>query len=130
MTATLCSFIVLLIAAVKDLRDRIIPNWMSILIASLSISLPEGPALVGALVAVPLFMAGLLWGGIGGGDIKLVAALGLVFGFWTSLYGLVIALVVMMVYHLMRKLLKKRMDCYYPMVPFLFIGWLVSFLLF
>ena len=126
MTSTLCSFIVLLIAAVKDLRDRIIPNWMSILIASLSIFLPEGPVLVGALVAVPLFMAGLLWGGIGGGDIKLIAVMGLYLGMDASLFAMLISCIMGLIFVLIRTGIHPNIEDHFPFGPSIAVSiWII-----
>lgn len=122
VTIKIVCLVVLLAAAVKDVEDRIIPNWMPGLIAVLGFYLPEGPQFAGLLVALPLLLAACLWGGIGGGDIKLMAALGLVFGFWTCFWGLSIALVLLIAYHLARKIRKIPTGAFYPMVPFLFVG--------
>ena len=81
-----------------------------------------GPQFSGLLVALPLLLAACLWGGIGGGDIKLMAALGLVFGFWVCFWGLIIALLLLIAYHLARKIKKIPTGAFYPMVPFLFVG--------
>ena len=116
VTIKIVCLVVLLAAAIKDVEDRIIPNWMPGLIAVLSFYLPEGPQFSG------LLLAACLWGGIGGGDIKLMAALGLVFGFWVCFWGLIIALVLLIAYHLARKIRKIAMGAFYPMVPFLFLG--------
>lgn len=86
----------MLCAAVTDWKKRIIPDWtwIAILMVGLAsavingkgilyIPLPE--RLVGLLFpAVSLLMIAFKWGGVGGGDIKLTAALGFCFG----LYGL------------------------------------------
>ncbi len=122
VTIKIVCLVVLLAAAIKDVEDRIIPNWMPGLIAVLSFYLPEGPQFSGLLVALPLLLAACLWGGIGGGDIKLMAALGLVFGFWVCFWGLIIALVLLIAYHLARKIKKIPTGALYPMVPFLFVG--------
>lgn len=83
-------------AAITDWKKRIIPDWtwIAILMVGLAsavingkgilyIPLPE--RLVGFLFpAVSLLMIAFKWGGVGGGDIKLTAALGFCF----ELYGL------------------------------------------
>ena len=74
-------FLVLSLAAVSDIRKRMIPDWMPLLIAGVSLLPPEPVYLTGLLVALPLLIAGITVGGIVGGDIKLAGACGLVFGF-------------------------------------------------
>ena len=64
-------FLVLSLAAVSDIRKRMIPDWMPFLIAGVSLFPPEPVYLTGLLVALPLLIAGITVGGIGGGDIKL-----------------------------------------------------------
>ena len=64
-------FLVLSLAAVSDIRKRMIPDWMPLLIAGVSLLPPEPVYLTGLLVALPLLIAGITVGGIGGGDIKL-----------------------------------------------------------
>ena len=63
-------FLVLSLAAVSDIRKRMIPDWMPLLIAGVSLLPPEPVYLTGLLVALPLLIAGITVGGIGGGDIK------------------------------------------------------------
>ena len=71
-------FLVLFLAAVSDIRKRIIPDWMPFLIAGVSLIPSEPVYLTGLFVALPLLIAGITVGGIGGGDIKLTGACGLV----------------------------------------------------
>lgn len=85
-------FLVLSLAAVSDIRKRMIPDWMPLLIAGVSLLPPEPVYLTGLLVALPLLIAGITVGGIGGGDIKLTGACGLVLGFERTLSGLLMAL--------------------------------------
>ena len=83
-------------AAITDWKKRIIPDWtwIAILMVGLASAVINGKGilyiplherLVGLLFpAVSLLMIAFKWGGVGGGDIKLTAALGFCFG----LYGL------------------------------------------
>lgn len=96
----------ILCAAITDWRKRIIPDWTWVLILITGIFCAVMSERIGrdvqGILYVPLLerIAGLLfpaavlliialkWGGVGGGDIKLTAALGFAFG----LYGLVFIL--------------------------------------
>ena len=71
------------LAALSDLRERTIPNWISVsgLLLALAVrALPGGPELMpglmgfglAALVTVPMFAVGVM----GGGDTKLLMAVG------------------------------------------------------
>ncbi len=91
------------IAAAYDLRTRKIPNWIAASLASCAIiSTAAGwtdstwSALVyGSLLAVVLTLPLYMLGGFGGGDVKLVVALGAALGpiglltalFWVALWG-------------------------------------------
>lgn len=52
-------------------------------LAMLLVSLcpPEGPHLFGIVACLPFFLAGVTVGGVGGGDVKLMGACGVVLGF-------------------------------------------------
>ena len=106
-------FLVLFLAAVFDIRKRIIPDWMPFLIAGVSLIPSEPVYLTGLFVALPLLIAGITVGGIGGGDIKLTGACGF---HWAG--------------QCIRKC--KKINCgvgkeqAYPLVPFLLLGMLMS----
>lgn len=78
--------LLLIVAAAGDLRSRQIPNWLNAAIALLaipfwlSLSLDGGEMAVRLAIGVGLFalFAGLFYlGMMGGGDVKLIAALAL-----------------------------------------------------
>lgn len=127
-------FLILSLAAVSDIRKRIIPDWMPLFIAGASL-LPPGPVyLTGLLVALPLLVAGITAGGIGGGDIKLTGACGLVLGFERTLAGFLMALSFLLLFHAVRQCVRKirKVNCVagkeqaYPLVPFLLLGMFIS----
>jgi prepilin peptidase CpaA len=87
------------IAAVTDLRTHKIPNWLTVSMAaaglggSLYLSGWAGltQSATGLLVGLGVFFIPYMMGGMGGGDVKLMAALGALLGmtrvFWVALYG-------------------------------------------
>jgi prepilin peptidase CpaA len=91
----------LIVAAVGDLRTRIIPNWLNAAIALLAIPFwwltglafwPEVAAQIAvASILFALFALAFRFGMIGGGDVKLVAAIAL----WLPLGAVVKLLVIM-----------------------------------
>lgn len=127
-------FVLLSLAAVADIRERIIPNWIPLLIAGVSLIPSEPVYLTGLLVALPLLIAGITAGGIGGGDIKLTGACGLVLGFEKNLAGLLMALSLLLLFHAASKCVRKirkvnyvaEKEQAYPLVPFLLLGMLIS----
>ncbi len=78
----------LLWAAITDFRKRIIPDWtwiVIILIGSVSAFLFLYPTLAQRIAGfllpgICLFILAIKYGGVGGGDIKLTAAMGFCFG--------------------------------------------------
>ena len=109
-------------------------DWMPLLIAGVSLLPPEPVYLTGLLVALPLLVAGITVGGIGGGDIKLTGACGLVFGFERTLAGLLMALSLLLLIHAARLCVRKirKLNCIaekeqaYPLAPFLLVGIVIS----
>jgi prepilin peptidase CpaA len=115
-----------------DLKSREIPDWISLVLAVWALCLAAlgwsafgwSGLLLGAglgfLLSAPLFWLG----GIGGGDVKLVAALGACLGpwgllqtlFWVALAGGVLALVA-----------KLRGQSDFAYVPAILIGLIVYF---
>ena len=85
-------FSALSLAAVMDMRTRTIPDWLVVLVALTSMLPPGQPNLLGVLAGLPLLLAGITIGGIGGGDVKLMGACGLVLGASQALTGLFLAL--------------------------------------
>jgi prepilin peptidase CpaA len=99
----------LAIATVYDLREREIPDWLSLVllgwaVAAVATGLSAvgwlglvGGAALGLAIGAPLFALGAF----GGGDVKLVTALGAALGpaalvatlFWVAIVGGVLALV-------------------------------------
>ena len=89
MNMLLCA-VPILWAAVSDYRKRIIPDWTWIavlLIGGVSASLFNTPyiplleRILGLLLpGVTLLLLAVKYGGVGGGDIKLTAAMGFCFG--------------------------------------------------
>ena len=63
-------FIVLVLAAVSDIRKREIPDGIPLLVTIVSLIPLESVQLSGLLVALPLLMIGVTAGGIGGAGIS------------------------------------------------------------
>lgn len=99
----------LLIAVIHDLLTREIPDWISIVIALSGLTLAVSGNLplstltsllglfCGALIGIIFFLAA----GFGGGDVKLVAALGAWLGpaglfptlFWIAIVGMLLSII-------------------------------------
>ena len=126
--------ILLGIGSVMDIKTREIPNWISaavLITAALHFNLAN---LWGIIVAVIFFSVALATGKIGGGDVKLIAALSVVCGLWSSFALLLFAQISMLNFYagfyLFCKINGKTAEKSLPFVPFIFIGYLASKLIF
>lgn len=127
-------FIVLLLtASIVDIHKRRIPNTICILIAVAGL-IPFSPAhLLGILTALPLLLAALYNPvGMGGGDIKLTAASGLVIGLPAGIFGLTTGLLSAILFYGAKKAwnflrhIKHNASSALPLAPFLSIGFITS----
>lgn len=127
-------FLALSLAAVFDIRKRIVPDWIPCFVAGISLIPPGQPSFLGMLACLPLLIAGITAGGIGGGDVKLTAACGMVIGFARTFTGLLAALCLLLVWHgvcmgagkIKNNETETGKEQAYPLVPFLWIGMLFS----
>lgn len=127
--------VLLTAASFIDLRQRIIPDELCLAVALTGLLRFAPGNLLGLLAALPLFAAALLWGGMGGGDIKLTAAIGVVLGFSETLAALVLGssaeLLVYGLHCLARRLRGKKLPgltrTAYPLAPFLAAGCLIVY---
>lgn len=134
-------FIILLIlASAIDIHKRIIPNIICILVALAGLIYFSPVKLFGILAALPLLIAAInKKDSIGGGDIKLTAAAGLVLGFWGGIAGLIIGLVAMLLFYAVKVLVgwlqkdksreRNERALLLPMAPFLSIGFIAVLIL-
>ena len=125
-------FVALLtVASVWDIKKRIVPDPLCLLLV-LTGCLPFTPAkLLGVLLGLPLLVGELVTqhyytGGIGGGDIKLTAACGFVLGLPYGITGLFRGLAVFCIYCFVFTMLKQKTGnkVPYPMAPFLSVGFI------
>jgi len=137
---------ILFIASLKDMHDRIIPDWMPFLIMLISM-MPVGlPHPAGILACLPLLIAGITAGGVGGGDIKIIAAIGTILGLRRTFIGLVAALILVLLFYLGSYVVREIWYSFHisgkemrnrrnkdkgnhealPMVPFIFIGMIIA----
>ena len=106
----IAALLVASVACVFDLRTRRIPNWLTFGSAALALGFQfaagglsgVGHGILGWMTGVAVLLTPFLLGGMGGGDVKLVGALGAWLGpgetFWVVMYtgiaGAAMALVV------------------------------------
>lgn len=128
-------FFTVLLAEVSawDIRKRVIPDTLCLCIALTGLFDFDTMRLLGILAAVPSLIAALLFGGMGGGDIKLMAATGLVLGLQKSTVAIIASLTAMLVLHafcfIYQKLRGRDAPKAYPLAPFLSLGCLAAYFL-
>ena len=115
-----------------DLKDRTIPNKISLAIAAAAFIDFHSENLWGLLPAA-MFFVGALFTKIGGGDVKAVAALSLSLGLWKTLLLLFAAELSMLVFYgisaIVQKLRHKTADRNLPFLPFIMFGYLCTLIL-
>ncbi|BAL01694.1 peptidase A24A family protein [Oscillibacter valericigenes Sjm18-20] len=125
-------FVALLCAAsVTDLIKRIVPNWICLGIAFISIIGFIPGKLLGIFIALPFLLAAVFFGGMGGGDIKLMAACGLVLGLPKGLFatmaGLNLLLLYVSIYRIVCRVQRREAKKAFPLAPFLSAGCLLAY---
>jgi len=118
-------------ASVMDLTKRIVPNWICAVIAVLSIPGFAPDKLLGILIALPFLLAAVFLGGMGGGDIKLMAACGLMLGLPKGLLavmaGLILLLIYVVIYRIVCRAQRREAKKAFPLAPFLSAGCLLAY---
>ena len=125
-------FIALLFAAsVCDLKKREIPDVLNGAIALTALLSFTPWNFLGVLTGLPFLIAAMTCGGMGGGDIKLMAACGLVLGLpggiTATILGLSAMLPVCGIVTLVRRLRGNGNKIPYPLGPFLAAGCLAAY---
>lgn len=126
-------FTALLVAAsFWDIRKRTIPDILCLFIALTGLLAFDPEKLWGILAAVPLLIGALIRkDGMGGGDIKLMAATGFVLGLRPSMTAIAVGFAVLAlfysVYAIVQKLRGRDMPRAYPLTPFLSLGCLMVY---
>ncbi|ADL52048.1 prepilin peptidase [Clostridium cellulovorans] len=125
--------VILLYVSLSDIKIRIIPDKVHIMILLVSlININLKDSLLGLfLVSIPFIITALISeNGIGGGDIKLMGAsgflLGVKGGFLASIIGLATAIVTKKVSY---KIKSTNKDEAFPLAPYLSIGCFLSYLI-
>ena len=141
VTLAWCAALGLLVAmAMIDIDTKLLPDeltypllWLGLLVAAIGWTIPLQDAVIGAIAGyLPLWLIAQAYAwlrkvdGMGGGDLKLLAALGAWFGWEAILPIVLISSVVGLCVNLPRKLLSGHgSDHQYPFGPFLVGGGLV-----
>lgn len=120
-------FLLLFFASWKDLRSRIVPNTYSVILATLAWIPPEQGKAFGVFCAIPFLVAAVTTGGIGGADIKIMGAAGMLLGLYDGLAAMAIGLSCMLLFHRIKCRKHQKRDQAYPLIPFLSFGILLMY---
>lgn len=128
-------FLFLLFAvSVCDLKWRIIPDSLQFTIAALTFLCFSPENLLGILGALPYLVIALFFGGMdgmGGGDMKLAAATGMVLGLSASLTASMLGLggfvLYSTVYTKLKRLYGQKRKIPFPVGPFLAAGSAIAY---
>ena len=130
--------VILIIISFIDLRHRIIPNFMVViaLVIGIIFSFIAKTSLIDTILGMIagggiLFLLALVPNAMGGGDIKLMFAIGAFLGLNRTLWALLLAFIISSIISIVLILLKiKGTKDYIPFGPFLSLGSFISLLIF
>ena len=130
--------VILIIISFVDLRHRIIPNFMVViaLVIGIIFSFIAKTSLIDTMLGMicgggMLFLLALVPNAMGGGDIKLMFAIGAFLGLNRTLWALLLAFIISSIISIALILLKiKGTKDYIPFGPFLSLGSFISLLIF
>lgn len=120
-------------AAVMDIRKREVSDALCVITALAVLLCFQPGKLLGLIPAVLLFIIALVCGGLGGGDIKLYAALSICLGLEGSIVLLLISQASMLIFYgiyaAVQKIRGKTAEKSLPFVPFMLFGYLCTIML-
>ena len=127
-------FVLLTVAACRDLKVREIPNWIPFLLLCTGfIEIhPLNSCLGLVLTGLPYFLAAVLvrrGDGIGGGDWKLMSACGFVLGVWGGILQSVMSLTLAVLSGCVVSLVRKKAikEIRLPLAPFFCAGGILTY---
>jgi len=118
---------ILILASYLDVKTRIIPDWIHLVIIGIGlIDIKVLDSVLGLLVIPsPFFiMAYKSEGSIGGGDIKLIGACGFMLGLSSAYLGVLISLILVIIHQGIIK--GKVKDSSFAFVPYIGVGMLIA----
>lgn len=133
MLQTVLFVSLLMTASVFDVKKRIIPDTVCIGVVLTGLMCFEPSRLLGCFSALPFLIAALMNGNIGGGDVKLTAAAGVVLGIGGGIVAMIIGLTAMLLFYaayaITQRLRKRERQRAFPLAPFLSIGFITAYLI-
>lgn len=129
MIKELLILLILLSAAITDIRKKEVPVVYQVLLLCLVPFCFSIENIRGVLVAVPFFIAAILTDKIGGGDFKIIALLGILIGLGKALWTVVFGCVIFIASGLIIGKCKGQKNIMYPFIPALTTGYIITLIL-
>ena len=133
-------YCLLIVASVWDIKKRIIPDTLCVLVLMTGLVCFTPSNILGILLGLPLLLGELVaqhkkTSGIGGGDIKLTAACGFVLGLRCGLTGLLVGLLAFCLFYLVQRICKRQphgtaKNIALPMSPFLSLSFIAAHIIY
>ena len=121
--------IILLSAAITDIRRKEVPVIYQVLLLCLVPFCFSIENIWGVLISVPFFIAAVVTGKIGGGDFKIIALLGILIGLSEIFWTVVIGCVIFIISSLTIGKCKGKKNTMYPFIPSLTAGYIITLIL-
>lgn len=118
---TLC-----VIGSIFDLRKRIMPDTINLLISMLCLINFKATNVIGIIIPIMLLLLTIKYDGIGGGDIKFILAISVVLGFYKTIFVLVLGLTTMIIVYFVIKMVKGKCNNAFPLIPFFTLGIIIQ----
>jgi len=121
--------LILMIASYFDIKTRIIPNWIHILLIIIGLIEFDLVRSMSGLLFAPLpfiIMVLIEEGSIGGGDVKLIGVIGFLLGLKSAWILVFVSLLIAILYNILYYYNKDGIrNLSFPFVPFILFGWIV-----
>lgn len=128
MIKTVVIIILLFWASILDLKTRFVPNTMCIAVALAGFIGFDSSNLLGVAMAIPFFIAAVLTGEeyMGGGDIKMIAAMGFALGYNTVLKCIFASFALLVLFLIILRLNRGNRHAAVPLIPFFAAGYIIT----
>lgn len=123
------TLIILILASITDIKIREVPGKYQLALLLLIPFNFQIENLWGLLIAIPFFIAFYFTDGMGGGDWKLTALLGLLFGFYKTLVIAGIGCIIFIIGAIIAQEREGKAKMLFPFVPSITAGYIVSIVL-
>lgn len=120
---------ILLMASYTDIRKQEVPVIYQVLLFCL---VPFGfrlENLWGIAIAIPFFIAAVATDRIGGGDFKVIAILGILLGFYETLFTVIAGCFIFIFSSLVIARIKGKGNTLFPFIPSLTLGYVGTLVL-